>query len=106
MKEKWFRFIEIKERESQYYQVKALGISGDISNIKDGPKKHSEAMESYYSSLFPWVPDLAEERELKNAAVIKQMESELDYLSKNHEFTLTQDGDNLVMPMPDYFLDA
>lgn len=106
MKEHWFRYVERKERESQYRQTYALCLAGDISNIKDGFQKLKEALNEYHGALFPWIPDPSEVDRKRAAEVIEQLNSELDYLENNHTFAYSSKGDTMSLTVPKHFLGA
>jgi hypothetical protein len=102
MKDYWFKFIEQKDREAQYYQTQALTIAGDVSNIQDGFKKLREAMDKYHGALFPWMPDPSVKKRLEYESVVVQLDSELDYLKKNHRFEISDDKGTMRVKIPEY----
>jgi hypothetical protein len=104
MKEHWFRHVERKEREAQYRQTYALCLAGDISNIKDGFKKLKEALNEYHGALFPWIPDPSEVDRKRAAQIIEQLNSELEYLEKEHTFAYSHHGGTMSLVVPKHFL--
>lgn len=104
MKDYWFRYIEQKDREAQYFQTLSLSIAGDVSNVKDGFKKLKDALNAYHGALFPWMPDPYKQELENREGLLKQMEEEVAYLEANHTFEIKRVEGTITMIVPEYML--